>query len=268
MIMKKIFTLLFVLCSLYSFSQSTTLVISQIFGGGGNAGAPYNADYLELHNVSGVTQSTTGFSVQYASAATAGTWTGVFALPAASIPAGGYYLIRMSTIGAVGAALPTPDAAPSAGNEIAMSATNGRVALVNNVTALSGCPTAGVIDLVGFGTSICFENTATAALSSTTAALRNNNGCTDTDNNSLDFTVGAPAPRNSASSVVICGAASPTLSATALTAFGNVCINTVAGPNSFTINGVALTVTLAAVDRKSTRLNSSHGKLSRMPSSA
>ena len=241
MIMKKIFTLLFVLCSLYSFSQSTTLVISQVYGGGGNAGAPYNADYLELHNVSGVTQSTTGFSVQYASAATAGTWTGVFALPAASIPAGGYYLIRMSTIGAVGAALPTPDAAPSAGNEIAMSATNGRVALVNNTTALSACPTAGVIDLVGFGTSICFENTATAALSNTTAALRNSNGCTDTDNNSLDFTVGAPAPRNSASSVVICGAASPTLTATALTGFGNVCINTTAGPNSFTITGTALT---------------------------
>ena len=63
MIMKKIFTLLFVLASFFSFSQSTTLVISQVFGGGGNAGAPYNADYLELHNVSGVAQSTTGFSV-------------------------------------------------------------------------------------------------------------------------------------------------------------------------------------------------------------
>ncbi len=239
--MKKIFTLLFILCSFFSFSQSTTLVISQVFGGGGNAGAPYNADYLELHNVSGVAQSTSGFSVQYASATNVGAWTGVFALPAASIPAGGYYLIRMSAVGAVGAALPTPDAAPSAGNEIAMSATNGRVALVNNVTALSGCPTAGVIDLVGFGTSICFENTATAPLSNTTAALRNSNGCTDTNNNSLDFTVGAPAPRNSASSVVICGAASPTLSATALTTFGNVCINTTAGPNSFTITGTTLT---------------------------
>ncbi len=241
MIMKKIFTLLFILSSFFSFSQSTTLVISQVFGGGGNAGAPYNADYLELHNVSGVAQSTSGFSVQYASSANAGTWTGVFALPAASIPAGGYYLVRMSTIGAVGAALPTPDAAPSAGNEIAMSATNGRVALVNNITALSGCPTAGVIDLVGFGTSICFENTATAALSNTTAAIRNSNGCTDTDNNSLDFTVGAPAPRNSASSVVICGAASPTLTATALTGFGNVCVNTTAGSNSFTITGTTLT---------------------------
>ena len=39
------------------------------------------------------------------------------------------------------------------------------------------------------------------------------------------------------------GAASPTLSATALTAFGNVCINTTAGPNSFTITGTTLNAT-------------------------
>ncbi|MGB4844946.1 MAG: lamin tail domain-containing protein [Ferruginibacter sp.] len=239
--MKKIITLLFVLLSLQSFSQSTTLVISQVYGGGGNSGAPYNADFLELHNISAVAQSTAGLSVQYASSGNTGTWTGVFALPTASIPAGGYYLIRMSVTGATGVALPTPDAAPSAGNEIAMSATNGRVALVTGTTALSACPTASVIDLVGFGSSVCFENTATPTLSNTTAALRNNNGCTDTDNNSLDFTVGAPAPRNSASSVFVCGAASPNLSATALTAFGSVCVNTTAGPNSFTINGSALT---------------------------
>lgn len=36
------------------------------------------------------------------------------------------------------------------------------------------------------------------------------------------------------------GAASPTLTATALTAFGNVCTNTTAGPNSFTITGTTL----------------------------
>ncbi len=35
----------------------------------------------------------------------------------------------------------------------------------------------------------------------------------------------------------------PTLNATALTAFGNVCVNTTAGPNSFTINGSALNTT-------------------------
>lgn len=245
--MKKIFTILFTLVSLISFSQSTTLVISQVYGGGGNSGAPYNADFVELHNVSSVSQSTSGLSVQYASSSATGTWTGVFALPTANIPAGGYFLIRMSTIGANGVALPTPDAEPSAGNEIAMSSTNGRVALVNGVTALSGCPTTNVIDLVGFGSSVCFETAATPALSNTTAALRNNNGCTDTDNNSADFTVAAPAPRNSSSTASVCGASSPTLSATALTAFGGVCINTTAGPNSFTITGTSLNTTNVTV---------------------
>ena len=245
--MKKIFTILFTLVSLISFSQSTTLVISQVYGGGGNSGAPYNADFVELHNVSSVSQSTSGLSVQYASSSATGTWTGVFALPTANIPAGGYFLIRMSTIGTNGVALPTPDAEPSAGNEIAMSSTNGRVALVNGVTALSGCPTTNVIDLVGFGSSVCFETAATPALSNTTAALRNNNGCTDTDNNSADFTVAAPAPRNSSSTASVCGASSPTLSATALTAFGGVCINTTAGPNSFTITGTSLNTTNVTV---------------------
>jgi hypothetical protein len=43
------------------------------------------------------------------------------------------------------------------------------------------------------------------------------------------------------------GAASPTLSATTLTGFGNVCINTMAGPNSFTITGTALNATNVTV---------------------
>ncbi len=42
-------------------------------------------------------------------------------------------------------------------------------------------------------------------------------------------------------SVTPSGAASPTLTATALTGFGNVCINTTAGPNSFTLTGTTLT---------------------------
>jgi hypothetical protein len=245
--MKKLITLLLVLLSVQAFSQSTTLVISQVYGGGGNSGAPYTADFLELHNISGTAQSTAGLSVQYASSTATGAWSGVFALPTATIPPGGFYLIRMSAAGATGAALPTPDAAPAVGSEIAMSATNGRVALVNGTTALTACPTAGVIDLVGFGTSVCFEGTATPALSNTTGAVRNNNGCAETNNNLNDFTVGTLSPRNSASAPILCGAASPTLSATALTAFGNVCVNATAGPNSFTITGTALTATNVTV---------------------
>ncbi len=58
------------------------------------------------------------------------------------------------------------------------------------------------VDFVGYGTGAnCFEGTApTATLSNTTAALRNGNGCTDTDSNAADFTAGAPTPRTSGES--------------------------------------------------------------------
>ena len=241
--MKKIITLLFVLASLQSFSQSTTLVISQVYGAGGNSGALFNADYVELHNVSAAPISLSGYSIQYYTSAGVGTWSGVSALPASSIPAGGYFLIQMSTTGATGSALPTPDYVSSP--VIAMAAGAGRVAIVNGLTALVACPAStSYVDLVGYGTgTVCFEGATgpTATLSATLAAFRGNFGCTDTDNNAGDFSTAAPAPRNSASPVFSCVAASPTLTATALTAFGNVCINTTAGPNSFTITGTALT---------------------------
>lgn len=200
--MRKIYlVLLAVLFLANAKSQSTTLVISQVYGGGQSGGATYNADFVELHNVSNGAINLSGKSIQYAAAGTTGTWSGVFALPSVSIPAGGYYLIRMSATG-TGAALPTPDA--TASPSIGMSATSGRVALVNGTSAISACP-ATVIDLAGYGTSICFEGAAaTAALTTTSAAFRALNGCQDTDQNGTDFSTATPAPRNSASPVNLC----------------------------------------------------------------
>src|SRR5437762_119263 len=95
-----------------------------------------------------------------------------------------------------------------------MSAANGKVALVNNTTALSGsCPLGTVvIDFVGYGSASCFEGQAAASsLSNTTANFRINNGCTDTDSNNSDFSKGAPNARNSSSPATTCGVtASPT----------------------------------------------------------
>ena len=239
--MKKIFTLFLLLAAMFGYSQSTTLVISQFYGAGGNTGATLNADYVELHNISAVAQSTSGLSIQYASATNTGLWTGVSALPAASIPPGGYYLIQMISTCATGSALPTPDYVSNP--TIAMSGTSGKVALVNGVTALTGCPAAtAVIDLVGYGTANCSETAATAVLTPTTGGIRNNNGCTETNNNLSDFTLGTPAPRNSASPVFICGGpVGPTISTTTLSTFGVVCINTTVGPNSFDLTGTDLT---------------------------
>ena len=45
------------------------LVISQVYGGGGNAGAPFANDYVELFNSGATPVGVTGWSVQYATAA-------------------------------------------------------------------------------------------------------------------------------------------------------------------------------------------------------
>ena len=73
-------------------AASTSVVISQIYGGGGNTGAPYKNDFIEIHNISSTPVSVSGWSVQYASAT--GTSWQVTPLTATTIPAGGYYLVQ------------------------------------------------------------------------------------------------------------------------------------------------------------------------------
>ena len=191
------------------------IVISQIYGGGGNSGATYTNDFIELHNVGNSTVSLNGWSVQYASPAST-TWTDQTNLMG-SIAPGQYYLIQEAAGGGGTTSLPTPDAT---GN-IAMSATAGKVALVNTTTALSGsgCPLAvSIIDFIGYGSGTnCSEGTAAPAPSNTNADLRDpsGNSCSDTDNNANDFTATTPSPRNSASPALSCtGVTNVTSSAT------------------------------------------------------
>jgi predicted extracellular nuclease len=187
---------------------STSIVISQVYGGGGNAGATLTNDFIELHNVSGSPVSVAGWSVQYASA-TGTTW--AVTNLTGSIAAGGYYLVQE----AQGAGGTTPLPTPEAIGTIAMSGTAGKVALTNTTTALTGaCPTGGaLVDFVGYGpTANCSETAPTAILSNTTAAIRAGSGCTDTDHNDTDFAVAAPTPRNGATPVFTCGGGgTPTL---------------------------------------------------------
>ena len=104
---------------------------------------------------------------------------------------------------------------PHATGTIAMAAGAGKVALLSNATLITAgttCPTSGVVDVVGYGTGTnCFEGAGpTGTISATVAALRLDNGCTDTDNNSTDFsTTGAPAPRNTATAPALCGGPPP-----------------------------------------------------------
>ena len=169
---------------------SSGVVISQVYGGGGNSGATLKNDFIELYNRGTTTVDLTGWSVQYASA-TGTTWQ-VTPLTG-SIAPDQHYLVGEAA-GAGGTVdLPTPDATGS----IAMSATAGKVALVSATAALTACTAASVVDLVGYGsTASCFETAPASGLSNTTAAIRLDDGATETDNNAADFVMGTPTPRN------------------------------------------------------------------------
>ena len=185
------------------------VVISQVYGGGGNTGAPYQNDFIELFNRSTSPVSITGWSVQYASA----TGTGNFvATPLSGVLAAGQYYLVSEAGGTNGSPLPLPNATGSTN----MSATGGKVILANTSSSLacnggstpcSGAQLAQIVDLVGYDGANFFEGSAAApTLSNTTSAQRNGAGCADTDNNGADFTAAAPAPRNTVSTFHACPA--------------------------------------------------------------
>lgn len=176
-------------------TASPHIVISQVFGGGGNSGAPFRNDFIEVFNAGNSPVNLIGWSVQYASA-TASTWA-VTPLTSITLNPGQYYLIQESSGGTNGASLPAPDATGT----IAMAAGSGKVVLTKSTTTLTGaCPSdPNIIDLVGYGsTANCFKGTAPAPTpSNTNAILRAAAGCTDARNNVADFALGPPNPRNS-----------------------------------------------------------------------
>ena len=190
--------------------------ISQVYGGGGSAsaGPTYNVDYVELFNSGGTAVNIGGWTIEYGSAT--GSWgssgTNIFTFPVGTtIQPCKYLLVVSATPSAGGGALGvTADFTFS----IAASATSGKVGLFNavNTNLACGSELAGtLVDKVAFGTANCAEGTAVAALSTTTGAVRNNGGMTDTDSNSADFTVTTnPVPHNSASAANTACLATPT----------------------------------------------------------
>lgn len=192
---------------------SPNIVISQVYGGGGNAaGSQFTNDFVELFNRGDQPVNLSGWSTQYASAS--GTNWLVTPLSNVTLQPGQYYLIQYASGGSNGTALSMPDliapAVTVGANTFVpnLSGTTGKLALVNSTVQLPAdpCPvSASIVDLFGYGTSAsCFEGTRGPDLSNTSAGKRNGNGCTDTDNNDSDFTVGIPAPRNSLIPVVLC----------------------------------------------------------------
>ncbi|MBD0256655.1 MAG: ExeM/NucH family extracellular endonuclease, partial [Cytophagales bacterium] len=194
---------------------SAQVVISQVYGGGGNAGAPYTHDFIELFNAGTAPVSLNGLSLQYTSASGTGNFgasaSQLTELRNVTLQPGQYFLVQQAG-GTTGAVLPAPDFTDA--TPINMSGTAGKVALVTGTASL-GCnggsapcsneSVSRILDLVGFGSANYFEGAAAApAPSNTTAIVRKGDGCTDTGNNSDDFVALAPAPRNTGTPLKPC----------------------------------------------------------------
>ncbi|SDF88642.1 gliding motility-associated C-terminal domain-containing protein [Pedobacter terrae] len=241
------------------------VVISEAYGGGGNSGAVYKNDFIELYNPTLSAVDLTGWSVQYASATGTGNWT-VTTL-SGSIAPKGFYLIQQSAGTGGTTNLPTPDKIGT----IAMSGTAGKVLLSNSITAQTGSlPTgATVIDLVGFGaTANGFEGTAPAPAPSNTSSIERKASATsdattlgtggteefagngyDSDDNAADFIVRTPNPQNSSVTEPV-STSGPYLVVTPKTlAFSNQAINTTSAAKTYVLsagnltNNTTLTVT-------------------------
>jgi 5'-nucleotidase len=174
----------------------TGVVINEVYGGGGNAGSHYKADFIELFNPADTAADVTGWTVQYRAAA--GTTVQKTALTG-SIAAHGHYLVQEATAASGDqVALPTPDATGTT----AMSATGGVVILVSSDTSIvtqgNLAGVTGVVDAVGWGsTTTSFEGTAAApATDNTTSVSRTD--AKDTDQSNADFVKGAPTPQSAA----------------------------------------------------------------------
>ncbi len=192
------------------------IVINELYGGGGNSGAIYTNDFVELYNPNNYDVSLQGYAIQYAS--TGGTFNNTansFTLGAThTIKANSYFLIQFAAGSTVtNAPLPTtPDAIMSTG-PLNFSGTGGKLALLkNNNQAMVITPLGKVdntlsylSDFVGWGSANQWEGDVVAPATSNTAATTTNatsvNRATegvDTNSNKTDFpTAATPTPRNS-----------------------------------------------------------------------
>lgn len=185
------------------------LVISELNGGGGITGGVFSNDFVELHNSGNWPIDLSSYVLQFAAVAGGSIWTAA-PLPAMTLEPGHYFLIAGASGGVMLTDLPAADFTPDP--EMPLNGNNGKLVLTRSATPLTvGCPVlpdANVVDIVGYGTGSCFETMAVPRLTNPTAALRNGDGCTDTDSNSADFAVvtltATTPPRNTQSTPKLC----------------------------------------------------------------
>lgn len=173
--------------------QGQPIRISQVYGGGDATGAVVPCDFVELFNASDQPFSLKGWSLQYKKYPSGTIWY-LTKFGSVTIAPHGYFLV-VFTCG--NGSLPGDLVGSSS---TLLATTQGKVALASTEKAITNLNDPAVVDFVGYGPVDEYEGSGpTPGLTVQTAALRGNGGCTDTDNNAADFSVGAPTPRNSGS---------------------------------------------------------------------
>lgn len=188
---------------------SSGVVIRAFYGGGGNTGATWSNDFVELFNRGASAVTMDGWSLQYASAT--GTFSGLVAITTTTLQPGQHYLIQLASGSSGGTSLP---ATADQTGTFDMASAKGKLALVASTTKLACSGTAcasdsSVVDFVGWGIADGYEGSAAAPGHDVTSAdERAGNGCTETDDNASDFAVStSPSFFNSSSGSTPCGTA-------------------------------------------------------------
>ncbi|MCR2792838.1 ExeM/NucH family extracellular endonuclease [Microbacterium sp. zg.Y625] len=174
-------------------SADAPVVIAEVYGGGGNSGGAYQRDFIELANVSDADVDLSAYSVQYASA-TGGNWQ-VTPLTGQVVPAGGRLLVGQAT----GADITQPGFEADVDGAIALSGSQGKVALVSSLTPLSGATALvdlpQVVDFVGWGGATHFAGSAAAPGTTNAQSVSRDDAAANTADNAADFSVGTPTPQ-------------------------------------------------------------------------
>lgn len=174
-----------------------SLVISQVFGGSGA--------FVEIFNPTKSSITMDGLSIQVAAGSgDFGVDTGSVVALSGTIKAGGHYLV-----GRTGGGVANTDATAA----FSLDSSDGKVLIATGTAAVAcggslNCGPAAYLDLLGYGGATQFEGAKLTGMDGGKSAQRKGGGCTDTNNNSNDFTTAAPAPRNATTAVNLCSTGS------------------------------------------------------------
>lgn len=232
-------------------TADSNIRISQIYTRGGEPGAIYQNDFIELFNRGNSFVDINGWTLNIMSIEGSSTSVvGVRFVSNTSIPIapGAHVLFQFTGTGTNGQPVNGDFPIPF----VNLGSTGGQITLLGKDQTLpAGCPaspdlTGAVVDLVGYGTATCSEGAPTIAPSAAKSLLRIGGGCTDTNNNLADFSFADPTPRGLTSAATPCGSQTFSIISFAAPQFDG--FEGGAGPAQITVTRIGDVSTAATVD--------------------